>query len=95
MATISINFGPGLVVTKTFDPTLGKEIIEGHLQQLQASARSTGNISMASTNLEKIAWFLEDILDQPIKNNKIFRAAILAEAARQAEIDRLAGATFG
>lgn len=95
MATISINFGTGLTVTKTFTAAMGKEVIEGHLQQLQATARLYENISMTSTDLEKIAWFLDNILKEPVQNNKIFRANLLAEQARQAELDRLAGTGFG
>lgn len=95
MATITINFGTGLIVTKTFTAQVGKEVIEGHLQELQATARPTNGVTMASTDLEKITWFLEDILKAPVQNNRQFRAKILAEAARQAELDRLAGVGFG
>ncbi len=95
MATISISFGAGLTVTKTFTAAMGKEIIEGHLQRLQQTARLYDDISMASTDLEKITWFLNNILKEPVRNNREFRALAMAEAARLAEEERLKDTGFG
>lgn len=95
MATITINFSANVTVTKTFTAAIGKEVIEGHLQQLQSNTIPTNGITMKSTDLEKITWFLDEILKEPTQNNKIFRSNILAEQARQAELDRLAGVGFG
>ena len=93
-ASISLSFGPGLTVTKQFDPAIGADIINGHIEFLRESARLQGLVETA-TDQEKLAWFLDHILEVPIRNSIQWSAGQKAREAQAAEETRLKDRKFG